>query len=440
MGQLIRDCRDEAGVAKQRIGSCLVVQGQFAEQLTRLQDGLRQNNRAISDLHDDDVKTERSVSVLRRDISELEQEHSSVAKRVYELDDMISDVLDFLKPQNAEEGYIKLLACTWGTTEEEAMRRWKEPGCQIPFEPVPPPSQPPEYKPREKARDERQCGVATGTTETRGATANAGQSEEEQHPWCYDIFGEDPSDGGETKSYQEGKQERDPAERREDERASRTDWVEEEPPEPRDQEPDGRETEVSGVLPHLDECYDDPESFLKAVRPDLWDWLVGWLQQQQLEAVAVSAPEGDDDGAQSLKQLGYEQLDNSSGSGASTAFDGGGASTALDGGDDALDGGDSNPPKQGKESSSCEHPPKRLDSLSGGGAATVFGGEAPSGLEGGGEALSGSGGGRGDGGQHLGDEVPSGDGGNSSGQRAGGSSSVFAATEQHAATAQPLRA
>ena len=98
---------------------------------------------------------------------------------------------------------------------------------------------------------------------------------------------------------------------------------------------------MSGVLPHLDECHDDPESFLKAVRPDLWDWLVGWLQQQQLEAVAVSAPEGDDDGAQSLKQLGYEQLDNSSGSGASTAFDGGGASTALDGGDDALDGGDS---------------------------------------------------------------------------------------------------
>ena len=98
---------------------------------------------------------------------------------------------------------------------------------------------------------------------------------------------------------------------------------------------------MSGVLPHLDECHDDPESFLKAVRPDLWDWLVGWLQQQQLEAVAVSAPEGDDDGAESLKQLGYEQLDNSSGSGASTAFDGGGASPALDGGDDALDGGDS---------------------------------------------------------------------------------------------------
>ena len=130
---------------------------------------------------DDMISTDRSVSVLRRDFSKLEQEHSSVAQRVYELDDMISDVLEFLRPQEAEEGYIKLLACTWGTTEEEAMRRWKEPGCQIPFEPAPPPSRPPEYKPREKARDERRCGVATGTTETREATDTADQSEEEQH-------------------------------------------------------------------------------------------------------------------------------------------------------------------------------------------------------------------------------------------------------------------
>ena len=38
MQQLIRDCRDEAGAAKQRIGSFLVTQEQMAEQLTRLQE------------------------------------------------------------------------------------------------------------------------------------------------------------------------------------------------------------------------------------------------------------------------------------------------------------------------------------------------------------------------------------------------------------------
>ena len=67
------------------------------------------------------------------------------------------------------------------------------------------------------------------------------------------------------------------------EQATRTDWVEEAPPEPEHQEPKGRDRDVGDVLLQLDECRQ--MDFLKAARPDLWEWLNNRHQLQQLEAL-----------------------------------------------------------------------------------------------------------------------------------------------------------
>ena len=53
---------------------------------------------------------------------DIEEEHAYVAQRMQELDDMVRDIFDFLKPQDGAKAQAEFFAGSCTTTFKEAAR------------------------------------------------------------------------------------------------------------------------------------------------------------------------------------------------------------------------------------------------------------------------------------------------------------------------------